>query len=86
MQDTLIRYFLPVERLDGRWRFSDQRYSPAVRTYVIRSGVPTVLFWSLNLVFLQSQPLLAMLCLAVTLPFSYLFGLMLRAWFDLSRT
>lgn len=85
MLDAIIRYFLPVERHESRWRYSAQRYHPTVRIYIMRNGVPTFLFWGLGLIFMQSQPLFSALCLSITLPFAYMFGLMVRAWLDLSK-
>lgn len=86
MLKQLINYFLPMEREGKHWRYRYDLLEPNVHTYLLRTGIPTFLFWSLDLAFIQAQPVLAAVCLGITLPFSYLFGLVLRVYLDTRKS
>lgn len=85
MIDHIVSYFYPVEREGGKWRLISGLRLKDLQRYMVRSGVPALVFWSLDLFFLPISPPLAALCLTVSLPFFLVFALLLRNYIVLKN-
>ncbi len=84
MLGGVFSYFFPALMQDGQWVISEQLLCARVRLYLIRNGVPLVLFWVLQIYFLISDNLLLfVVCLALCLPFALSFGRILREYRDI---
>jgi len=82
MLGLILSYFLPLERCDGRWQLSHSLMKHNIHLYLIRNGVPFLLFWALEVYFLTSNLLLFVICLIISLPFALSFGVLFREYRD----
>lgn len=78
----ILKYFFPVEKKEGSWHFKNDLTKEMIQVYLIRNGVPFMLFWGLEIYFLATNLLLFTICLFVCLPFAFSFGLLVREYRD----
>ena len=86
MLGYIIQYFYPIVREDDKWCTSSEEMEGHIEKYLYRSAIPTFLFWGLDLIFMQSNLLLAAICLCISMPFAWSFGLLLREYLDLKKS
>lgn len=82
MLASVLSYFLPLERRDKRWQLSHELLKGNIHLYLIRNGIPFLLFWVLELYFLTTNLLLFTLFLIICLPFALCFGVLFREYCD----
>lgn len=81
MLSHLINYFLPVERGQSGWLIKKLGRKELL-IHIVRNGVPCVVFWILQLYFLQSNLMLFLICLIICLPFALITGRLAREYYD----
>ncbi|MEW5757477.1 MAG: hypothetical protein AB1810_14365 [Pseudomonadota bacterium] len=86
MLGLILQYFYPLVREDNRWAVSRELMDNHVEKYLARCAIPTFLFWGLDLYFLTTNPMLAAVCLSITLPFAWTFGLLLREYLEYRKS
>lgn len=85
MFQRIVSYFYPVEKDGARWRLISGLQLKDLQRHMVRSGIPALVFWSLDLFFLPTSPPLAALCLTISLPFFLVFALLLRNYIVLKN-
>ncbi len=86
MLGMILQYFYPLVRRDDHWEVSRELMDSQVEKYLTRCAIPTFLFWGLDLFFLSTDPMLAAICLSITLPFAWTFGLLLREYLEYRKS